>query len=273
MKTSTVSLLLFLVFFSPDLVHGSNQGSASDGPRDGKEWYVLKGKHFLVHCAGNVDFARKICLRAEEIYRGIASDLGFPKYDDFWLWDNRVKIYIYRSRREFMHETGAPKWAAAKASCEKNEIATFEGSANFLDSGLPHELTHLIFRDFVGFETQVPLWLHEGIAEWEERKRRGKVRHIVRGLFFRKRLIPLNQLIGLNIRKVNESRKAAEFYAQSASLVGYMIEEHGSGRFRKFCGQLRDGKDLNAALSFTYPDTIRNIDELEKGWKMHLDWR
>ena len=53
-------------------------------------------------------------------------------------------------------------------------------------------------------------------------------------------------------------------------MVGFMIEEHGSERFRVFCGHLRDGKTMDDALRFTYPSRMRNLLELEAAWKKHL---
>ena len=63
---------------------------------------------------------------------------------------------------------------------------------------------------------------------------------------------------------------AITFYAQSVSLVGFIIKEYGADRFRKFCGQLRDEKSINEALRFTYPDEISTIELLEKSWHSYL---
>ena len=231
------------------------------------EWLVFKGKHFLVYYLEDAEFAKEVCRQAEKSYHKIASDLGFRKHDHFWIWENRVKIYIYRDRNVFIRDTHAPQWASGKANHETMEIATYLNSRSFIDSVLPHEITHLIFRDFMRFEDHVPLWLNEGVAQWEEKDRSSSVQRMMPELLTRNRFIPLGELVKMDIRTVKDSGTAAQFYAQSISLVGYMIGEHGSTKFRKFCGQLRDGKDLNDALRFTYPATIRNIGELEARWK------
>ena len=36
---------------------------------------------------------------------------------------------------------------------------------------LTHELTHIIFREYVGFGWNVPLWLDEGVAMFMEKKK------------------------------------------------------------------------------------------------------
>jgi hypothetical protein len=74
----------------------------------------------------------------------------------------------------------------------------------------------------------------------------------------------------MDVQKLIADGKAGEFYAQSVSLVGFLIEQHGSERFRIFCGQLRDRKDLEDALRFAYPESLRNIVDLERAWKKYM---
>jgi len=93
----------------------------------------------------------------------------------------------------------------------------------------------------------------------------------VRGLLRRNRLIPLSELTLIDARKIGKIGAARVFYAQAVSLIGFLIKEHGSGKFSRLCRHLRDGKDLNGALRFTYPLDIRNIDDLERAWKKHLE--
>jgi hypothetical protein len=61
------------------------------------------------------------------------------------------------------------------------------------------------------------------------------------------------------------------YYAQSMSLVGFLIEQYGSNDFAHFCRQLRDGKTLEEALLSVYPLYIRNIDEFEEQWRKYLE--
>jgi len=234
------------------------------------QWRVVKGKHFIVHHQDGA-FAASVLHKAEENYRRIAKDLGFVKYDDFWLWDKRVRIYIHGSRDEFTRATGAPKWAAGRAAYAERSISSYQDSWDFLNSVLPHELTHLIFRDFVGFEGEVPLWLDEGVAQWAERGQRKSRMQLAVKLLRRGRLLRLHDLTRMDIRSVEGGGRAVDFYAQAMSVVGYLMVEHGADRFRRFCGQLRDGKSLDAALRFTYQDSVRSIGDLEQAWLKFLE--
>jgi len=68
--------------------------------QDAPSWQVVKGKHFLVHHVGNRELAERALAAAEKARREIASGLGLRKHGDFWLWEDRIAIYIHRNKRE-----------------------------------------------------------------------------------------------------------------------------------------------------------------------------
>ncbi|MDD5225859.1 MAG: peptidase MA family metallohydrolase [Candidatus Omnitrophica bacterium] len=234
-----------------------------------EEWKDLKGEHFVVFYRENPVFAQEVLTRAERYYQGIASDLGYSRSDNFWQWENRAKIYIYRNQAEFLAATGKKPWIHGTAFYDKREIVSYKWDQGFLDVLLPHELCHLIFRDFVGFKGEVPLWLDEGVAQWEETRRRKQALEVVRVLIARKEYIPLKELTRIDSNSDKDPVLSSKLYAQAATLVGYLIETYGPSKFALFCRQLRDGQNMDAALSFVYTDSINNTDELEKKWSQH----
>ena len=235
-----------------------------------EDWKVIKGEHFLVYYVDNKKFAAEARSRAEKYYNKIAADIGYSRYDNFWRWDNRAKIYIYRTHEDFMRATGKEPWIYGVVRYHKKEIISYEWSAGFLDSLLPHEIAHLVFRDFVGFPAAggkgIPLWLDEGVAQWEEEARRTKSVEAVKKLIKDKSYIPIAELMGTDVRTKSDYELSSKFYAQAITLVGYMIKEYGPSKFNLFCRQLRDGKSVNAALSFVYTNSIPNIKSLEEKW-------
>jgi hypothetical protein len=235
-----------------------------------EEWQVVKSKHFLVYHQSNAELATAVAREAEDLYVRICRDIGYTKFDDFWLWNDRAKITIYPSHAAFTAATQSPHWAGGRADAKTREIATFAGHASFLDTVLPHELTHLIFREFLGF-ADVPLWLSEGVAQWEETARRDTYVRAARRLARYGRLTPIARLTALTYRDLEDRAAARIVYAQAASLVGFLIGEHGSARFNRFCRQLRDGKSIDDALRFTYPRSLPNIGALETAWRRYLE--
>ncbi|MCX5678716.1 MAG: peptidase MA family metallohydrolase [Candidatus Omnitrophica bacterium] len=231
-----------------------------------ENWQELKGEHFEIFYIEDPAFAQETLTQAEKYYEKIASDLGYSRYDNFWQWDNRAKIYIYKNREDFLKATGKKPWIYGTAIYNERTIISYRWSQGFFDILLPHELGHLIFRDFVGFKGEVPLWLDEGIAQWEETNKRQRAIYMVRSLVAKKEFIPLTELMRFNSSSENDFALSAKLYAQAVTLVGYLIEKYGPTRFAQFCRSLRDGKSIDEALSFAYTDSIRNINELEKGW-------
>ncbi|MFH0838758.1 MAG: hypothetical protein V1893_01045 [Candidatus Omnitrophota bacterium] len=257
-------------------------------------WKELKGEHFIVYFMQDDSFAKNVLDKAEGYYKNIASELGYPRYSDFWIWDKRVKIYIYQDHSSFLKATGQPQWSHGMADYRAKQITSFVWSQGFLESLLPHEIAHLIFRDFVGFKGEIPLWLDEGVAQWAEESNREKLKLIMQEFYKKDSLLSLEDMTTLDIREVKDKEKVFVrptrtrkgnseaiflsgnnlvhlYYLQAVSLVGFLIEQYGSDSFASFCRELRDGKSLNDALKFTYPSAIRTIQELEEKWHMYLE--
>ena len=228
-----------------------------------QKWQKVKSPHFIVLHTGDESFAKRVCDQAESYYTAIASDLGFTRYQNFWVWDNRVTILIYPTARDFTEACQAPVWAVGRASYERHEIASFQQSGpGFLTSLLPHELSHLILSDYIGHD-RVPLWLTEGFAQWEQEGR--KSAGFPRAQGFR-----LKDLVVADIRQDPDPQRVAAFYAQSASVVGFMITAYGGAAFGTFCKALRDGKTVEAALATAYPADLPTLEIMEQKWLKSL---
>jgi len=156
-KLISIFLILSLSFL--ENVEGTNRK---------KEWKVRKSTHFNIYYkeAPN-QYIDKVLKIAEDYYDTITNDLSFRRFD-FWSWNKRCKIYLYPFKKEYQKVTGRPFWPGATADIKKREIRTFIFQKNFLEMALPHEMAHLIFREFVGYRTSLPLWLDEGAACFEE---------------------------------------------------------------------------------------------------------
>jgi len=228
-----------------------------------QDWQVVKSSHFLVMHRGDEVFAKSVSDKAEAYYSAISADLGFTRYQNFWVWDNRVKILIYPTAGIFAAACQAPEWANGRASSSRHEIASYQQSGpGFLSSLLPHEMSHLILADYIG-QVRVPLWLTEGFAQWEQEGR--KSGGFTPGQGFR-----LKDLMVADIRQDSDHQRVAVFYAQSASVVGFMITAYGGAAFGAFCKALRDGKTVDAALAIVYAADIPSVEILEQQWLKSL---
>ncbi|MBI4974925.1 MAG: hypothetical protein HZC19_03905, partial [Candidatus Omnitrophica bacterium] len=255
-----------------------------------EDWKEAKSDHFIVYFTQDRQFAQDVLDKAEVYYKRIATELGYPRYSEFWTWDKRVKIYIHPDHQSFIKATNQPEWSHGMADYRTKRIISFAWSKNFLESLLPHEMAHLIFRDFVGFKGEIPLWLDEGVAQWEEESKRHEMKKVVRQLYKEDTLLSLHDMMKLKLLEIKDMKKTYIlstltkkgesaslilgtdnlvniYYLQSVSLVGFLIEKYGSDSFAIFCRQLRDGKSLEEALRFAYPTHIQDLSELEMKWR------
>ena len=235
-----------------------------------QEWQEIKSDHFIVYFIKNEKFAKDVSRKSETYYRKIASELGYQRHSGFWTWDNRVKIYIHLDQASFLKATKQPQWSQGMANYTKKEISSYAWSEGFLDALLPHEMTHLIFRDYVGFKGEVPLWLDEGVAQWMEPKKREAVKYAIKRLDNEGKLFTLNEMMKLDVRQSSDSEKVTYFYIQAVSLVNFMVTKYTATRFTNFCRQLRDGKSIANSLKFAYPISIRSVEELQEKWLKHI---
>ena len=257
--SQTLIFLCFFIFWPLGAIHSTLAS----------EWKEEKGDHFIVYYVQDEVSAKKVVRKAEYCYNKIASDLGYSRYSNFWQWDNRVKIYLHTSVEDFQKATGQPVWSHGMASYLDKTIHSFEANEQFLNAILPHEIAHLIFRDFVGLEGQVPLWMDEGVAQWEEADKRDSAKKFVRELVSRENVFSIRFLTSMDIRKETNEKKVHLFYIQAVSLVDFLITKYGAARFTAFCRELRDGKPLDAALNSAYAGSIQGVEELDAKWKKH----
>lgn len=236
-----------------------------------REWQNIKSEHFIVYFVGGNQFAKDVSRQSETYYRKIAAELGYQRYSGFWTWEHRVKIYIHPDRSSFLKATNQPKWSEGAANYTKKEISSYAWSEGFLDALLPHEMTHLIFRDYVGFKGEVPLWLDEGVAQWMEPRKREAVKLAIKQLADQGKLLSLNQMMTLDIRQSNDGELARVYYIQAVSLVSFLVTKYSTVRFTNFCRQLRDGKSIVESLTFAYPVSIRSIEELQEKWLKYIN--
>ncbi len=234
-------------------------------------WKEIRGDHFIVYHSGEETFAREVLRRAEQYYKQIGEDLGYERRSSFWQWDKRVSIYIYKTREDFLKNSGGVEWSEGYADYTRKIIVSYEWKKDFLESLLPHEITHLIFRDYVGFQGEVPVWLDEGVAQWEEPAKRKVVRSVMRAYLKDGKGYSIDDLTNVNVRNISARPAIELFYVQAASIVDFLVSAYGSDSFVFFCRQLRDGKSIGAALPFAYPTQMRTVKEMEGKWKAYIN--
>jgi len=231
----------------------------------GQVWNnVEKSSHFLIYYdQASAEYINQLISEAEHCYRNITRYIGLRRFD-FWTWDNRCKIFLYPDAEKYLGFTGAVSWSRAHVQVQKKEISTYIWQEMFFDTILPHEIGHIIFRELVGYNKALPLWLDEGVACMQEYESKDR-------LTTAKCLVNLN--LYMPLMELSEIRDAKVvipliFYNESASLVDFLLRRFGRNKFIDFCRSLRDEPDWEQSLRGVY--RLKNLDELERLWVADL---
>lgn len=228
----------------------------------------------MVLCAtsGDEDQAHDILDHAEDYYRNIADDIGYSRYHNFWTWDDRVKIILFPDLQTYVQTTGQPPWSNGFASLyselfKSRIIVSFKGQQNFLDVILPHEITHLILHDFIGFDRPIPRFFDEGVAQLEQKDDNLQHMDVMVKLITQGRIIPLQELLHYDLLSHrNDVDSISIFYVESLYIVDFLIKTYGKDAFKDLCRHLRDGDSFEDALKGSYYPTIDSMQTLQDKW-------
>jgi hypothetical protein len=241
-------VLVLLVFFIP-------QARASS-----QDWQVRNSRHFIIyHRDVPVDYLNQLITKAENYYKSITNNLGFKRFD-FWSWDNRCRMFLYPDRRSYLAATGSISWSRAHVYAAEKHIITYANQEGFFETILPHEMAHIIFREFIGFDKQLPIWLDEGVAILAEADSSQRL-SFAKDMIADGQHIPLSELSDIRNYK---SIEPYAFYSQAASIVDFLLNRYGRNNFVVFCRELRDRDNWQEALRRAY--RFNSLSELEQQW-------
>ncbi len=233
-------------------------------------WQQTKGQDFIVYYRSDVpdDFVQTTMDTAEDELKEITDNLGITN-NQYWAWDSPAKIYIYSDHKDYVRNAGQAGWSHGAAFAKARTIKTYPEVQGFFDTILPHELGHIVFRDYIGYTVGVPLWFEEGVAIYQEKAKRLGAGDDVRAAIENGQFIPLTQLTGVRLYKDSKSQVVDLFYSESASAVYYMITELGEQEFYMFCNEIKNGTPFQDALHKVYL-RFETIDDLNKAWVEYL---
>jgi hypothetical protein len=245
-----------------------------DAGFDPPGWLKFQGDHFVVLYApgGDEDMAHGVLDHAENYYNDIADDIGYSRYHNFWTWNDRVKIILFPDQESYVRQTRQPPWSRGFATIyselfKSRIIVSYKGQPNFIEVILPHEITHLILHDFIGFDRPVPRFFDEGIAQLEQKDDSLSHMDIMAKLITGGRIIPLKDLLVYDLfAHKNDAGSVSIFYVESLYIVDFLIKTYGKDAFKEICRHLRDGENFEEALKEAYYPTIDSMQTLQEKW-------
>jgi hypothetical protein len=225
----------------------------------------VRSEHFIINYAPEAEeYVYKIKDDAEYFYRKITQEFGLIR-EKLWSWDDRTKILIAKDKEEYLKDFSCPSWSSACVDYRSRIIYTYPLQKDFA-SILMHELTHIIFREYIGYNV-MPLWLDEGMATYAEYRDTMQRQMLVS---LTKKLIQENKYIKFkdinNTYTIASGSDTSLFYAQAFSMVYFLKERFGRDDFSEFLSALHSGSNLDEALRKAFR-VIENTESFESNWK------
>jgi hypothetical protein len=133
------------------------------------DWFVYKTDHFeIYYYSENEPHLARVASYAESAYQHVSSDL---RHD----LAQRVPLIIFKTHSEFEQQNIAPgqspEGVLAFAEGERNRmVLPIDLPSDLLYGLIVHELTHVFQYDIIPtslIRRNIPLWVHEGGAEYE----------------------------------------------------------------------------------------------------------
>lgn len=119
-----------------------------------------------------------------------------------------------------------------------------------------HELTHLALLDAVAGH-HVPRWFNEGLAIYESGESPWARRMALADASFGKRLLPFEAIdAGFPV----DSYAVNVAYAESASVVGFLLRDADRARFGSLIERVRSGSGFERALEDAYGIDLRKLE-------------
>jgi len=226
-------------------------------------WHSLtEGKVTLHWYEGDESFARELMGVAQQVLVRLAEDTGAEL-------EQPVKIYVYANAQDLLGAMIFPQeWTGGVAYTRHGTIAI--GIApDEIDWGrraMAHELTHLVIHQMVfNPYNDLPTWLDEGIAMYTE----GALAPVFADL--------LNKAIAedylISVRSLSSpfsayAEEAVLAYAQSYSLVEFLLSNYGRSKMLELLSTFREGSGYDAALEKVYGFDMDGLDNLWRSYPL-----
>jgi hypothetical protein len=221
---------------------------------------VLQDSELALHWyEGSDSFAQELMDTCQGGLARLTQDIGtYP--------ERPIKIYIYASTSDLQGAMIFPQeWTGGTAFTVFSTIAIGIPPSE-LDWGkraLVHELTHLVVHQATfGPYGQLPIWLDEGLATYNEGELDLVFRSSLEEAIWEDELISVRSLCSPFSA---ETEKARLSYAQSYSLVEYLLDNYGQDRMLELLAILKQGSTYDEALTEVYGFDIDGLDARWRG--------
>ncbi len=223
---------------------------------------LAEGQLSLLWYKGTHSFAEELMAACQQALERLAEDTGVHP-------EKQINIYIYASTGDLRGAMIFPQeWTGGVAFTEYGIIA-IGVPLNELDWGkraLAHELGHTVTHQltFSPYGAVLPTWLDEGLAMHAEGEPDSYLQSWLKKAISQQKLISVRSLSSPFSAKPEEAYIS---YAESQSLVEFLIQNHGKDKMLRLLGLLKEGNSCDEALTEVYGF---DQDGLDKLWREYI---
>jgi hypothetical protein len=228
------------------------------------KWNTLtQGKINVYWYGQNQSFGQAVMSEAQTALSRIASETGATP-------DETVNISVYTSDQDYSASVlGAPEWSGGEELSQYNCIFVIL-DPNDLPDDLPavdHELTHAVVGQItLNPYNSIPVWLNEGLAVHIQFPQGNLPSEFTTAL---SNAIANNTFISL--RSLSDpfsayADKAYLSYAESVSVVTYLINQYGADKMHQLLNTFKQGSTYDGALQANYGFDMDGLFTQWKGW-------
>ncbi len=217
---------------------------------------LTEGKVTIYWYEGGQSFAEDIMLAAQQALARLAEDTGA-------YLKKSVKIYIYANNQDLLGAMIYPQeWAGGVNFFTYSIIAIGIPPQELVwgKGAIAHELTHQVtYQVTTNPYNVLPTWLNEGLAMYAE----GPLEPFFEG--YLSLAISENSLISVRSLSSLFSAYAGSSYlsyAQSYSLVEFLISNYGQGKMLELLDTFSEGSSYDGALEKVYGFDMDGLDTL-----------
>ena len=226
------------------------------------DWRSLtEGKVTLYWYSGNDAFAQELMATAQQAMARLAEDTGAEL-------ERPARLYIYADSGDLQGAMIYPQeWTGGVAFTRYGTMAIgiSPGNISWGKDAIAHELTHLVIHQItLNPYNSLPVWLDEGLAMRSEGLLEPQFSTALAGAIAGGSLISVQSL---SSPFSAFSGEAVLSYAQSHSLVEYLIASYGQAKMSELLTIFREGSGYDDALEEVYGF---DMDGLDSRWRDYV---
>jgi hypothetical protein len=178
-----------------------------------------------------------------------------------------INVYIYNGPQDLQGAMVYPQeWTGGVAYTQYGVIAIGIATNQLAwgQGAMTHELTHMVIYQVTNNPyNDLPVWLNEGLAMYSE------------GPLTSQYTDPLSSAISgnklISVRTISspfsaDGNKANLSYAESYSLIDYLVSQYGSDKMTLLLNTFQQGSDYDPAFQKVYGFDMDGLNNLWKTW-------